>query len=88
MVKDGGRLQQLPGPKSALGLVKFDFLNNYGVYLHDTPAKSAFERDSRDVSHGCVRLERAMDLAKGLLADDPALDFRQDRRDVANGRHR
>ena len=65
---EGGRLIQSPGPQSARGLVKFDFDNPYAVYLHDTPAKAAFDRSSRAVSHGCVRLERALDLAHLLLA--------------------
>ena len=60
-------LVQQAGPKSALGQVKFEFDNAYGVYLHDTPAKHAFTLDAREVSHGCVRLERAVDLAKTLL---------------------
>ena len=60
-------LVQQAGPKSALGQVKFEFDNAYGVYLHDTPSKKAFSLDARDVSHGCVRLERAVDLAKTLL---------------------
>ena len=60
-------LVQQAGPKSALGQVKFEFDNAYGVYLHDTPAKQAFSLDQREVSHGCVRLERALDLAKLLL---------------------
>jgi murein L,D-transpeptidase YcbB/YkuD len=68
---DAGRLQQKPGPDSALGLVKFDFDNPYAVYLHDTPAKAAFDRAGRAVSHGCVRLERAVDLANLLLANAP-----------------
>lgn len=68
VTKDDGRLMQKPGPDSALGLVKFDFDNPYAVYLHDTPSKAAFSRDARAVSHGCVRLERAMDLAGVLLA--------------------
>lgn len=63
-----GRLVQAPGPDSSLGLVKFDFDNPYAVYLHDTPSKAAFSRDARAVSHGCVRLERAMELAGMLLA--------------------
>lgn len=62
------RLVQAPGPKNALGLVKFQFDNKYSVYLHDTPAKAAFAQSQRSVSHGCVRLERAVDLAKLLLA--------------------
>ena len=60
-------LVQQAGPKSALGQVKFEFDNPYGVYLHDTPAKQAFSLDQREVSHGCVRLQRAVDLAKLLL---------------------
>ena len=60
-------LVQKAGPKSALGQVKFEFDNAYGVYLHDTPSKTAFNLDSREVSHGCVRLQRALDLAKLLL---------------------
>jgi murein L,D-transpeptidase YcbB/YkuD len=60
-------LVQKAGPKSALGQVKFEFDNGYGVYLHDTPSKQAFNLDNREVSHGCVRLQRAVDLAKMLL---------------------
>ncbi len=70
---DGGkRLQQKPGPQSALGRVKFDFENPYAVYLHDTPAQSAFGRYERLVSHGCVRLEHPLALAQLVLRDDPA----------------
>lgn len=66
-VQDGDKLVQKPGEGNALGQVKFLFDNNYSVYLHDTPAKAAFSRPQRSVSHGCVRLERAVDLAKALL---------------------
>ena len=69
-MKDG-RLVQRPGPEAALGLVKFDFENAYAVYLHDTPAKAAFARSQRAVSHGCVRLAQAVPLAKALLANEP-----------------
>lgn len=69
---DGGvRLQQKAGPKAALGRVKFDFPNRYGVYLHDTPAHSGFGRYERQISHGCVRLERPVVLANALLDGDP-----------------
>ncbi len=64
-------LMQKAGPKSALGQVKFEFDNAYGVYLHDTPSRAAFGRDQREVSHGCVRLQRAVDLAKVLLKGVP-----------------
>lgn len=66
----GGMLQQKPGPGSALGLLKFDFNNPYAVYLHDTPSKGGFARESRLASHGCVRLEKPMALARALLAGD------------------
>lgn len=67
----GVKLVQKPGPKNALGQVKFLFDNDYGVYLHDTPARAAFSRANRSVSHGCVRLERAVDLAKQVLSAEP-----------------
>jgi murein L,D-transpeptidase YcbB/YkuD len=66
------RLQQQPGPKSALGLYKFDFDNPYAVYLHDTPSQSTFASFSRLASHGCVRLEKPAALAQLLLRNDPA----------------
>jgi murein L,D-transpeptidase YcbB/YkuD len=68
---EGTRLVQKPGPENALGQVKFLFANRYSVYLHDTPARSAFAREQRSVSHGCVRLERALDLAQLLLSNQP-----------------
>ncbi len=64
------RLQQ-SSAKSALGKVKFDFDNPYGVYLHDTPTQGTFDRYSRLASHGCVRLAHPVDLAKLMLQDDP-----------------
>ncbi|HTI66073.1 MAG TPA: L,D-transpeptidase family protein [Caulobacteraceae bacterium] len=67
----GSRLQQRPGPGNSLGRIKFDFNNPFGVYLHDTNAKAVFERDTRSVSHGCVRVERPEELANLLLGTDP-----------------
>ena len=54
-----------------LGQVKFEFANPYSVYLHDTPAKAAFDRAQRSVSHGCVRVEGALDLAGRMLSREP-----------------
>ena len=70
---DGGgtRLQQAAGDQSALGRLKFDFDNPYSVYLHDTPAQAGFSRWDRLASHGCVRLEKPVELADLLLAGDP-----------------
>jgi murein L,D-transpeptidase YcbB/YkuD len=68
---DGGsRLQQKAGPLAALGKLKFDFNNPYGVYLHDTPSRARFDSFSRLASHGCVRLQKPTELAKALLAGD------------------
>lgn len=66
-VQIDGRLQQLPGPKNALGVVKFDLPSPFGVYLHDTPAKALFDRSRRALSHGCMRLEKPQALAEALL---------------------
>ena len=69
---DGGsRLQQKAGPLAALGKLKFDFVNPYGVYLHDTPSRARFDSFSRLASHGCVRLQKPIELAKALLEGDP-----------------
>ena len=64
-------LRQEPGKNNALGRIKFIFPNKFAVYLHDTPQRSLFERVQRDFSSGCIRLEKAPDLAKYLLAEDP-----------------
>jgi murein L,D-transpeptidase YcbB/YkuD len=64
-------LRQRPGPRNALGLVKFVFPNNFNVYLHDTPADRLFARIERDFSHGCVRVEEPVKLAEYVLRDQP-----------------
>ena len=64
-------VRQKPGPKNALGLVKFLFPNSYNVYMHDTPAPELFARSRRDFSHGCIRLEKPADLAAWVLRDNP-----------------
>jgi murein L,D-transpeptidase YcbB/YkuD len=66
------RIVQLPGPENALGRVKFIFPNGHAVYLHDTPSRNLFDRGQRAFSHGCIRTENPIDLAKRLLADQPA----------------
>ena len=64
-------VRQKPGPKDALGLVKFVFPNSYNVYMHDTPSTEFFARSRRDFSHGCIRLEKPADLAVWVLRGNP-----------------
>lgn len=67
-------LKQPPSNGNALGRVKFMFPNRYNIYLHDTPSKSLFNRETRAFSHGCIRLSDPFDFAYALLAgqtDDP-----------------
>jgi len=65
-------LRQGPGPGNALGRVKFMFPNRHNIYLHDTPSRSLFSRETRAYSHGCVRLQRPLELAYHLLARQEA----------------
>jgi murein L,D-transpeptidase YcbB/YkuD len=64
------RIRQRPGPRNALGLVKFVFPNDANVYLHDTPTRSLFRKPRRDFSHGCVRVEDPVGLAEWVLAGE------------------
>lgn len=65
-------LEEPPGPANPLGSIKFMFPNNFAVYLHGTPNRALFTKDRRNLSHGCVRVERPAALAAYLLKDaDP-----------------
>lgn len=63
------RFRQRPGPANALGRIKFMFPNEFSVYMHDTPSRHLFERDSRTFSHGCIRVARPLALAQYLLKE-------------------
>lgn len=62
---------QRPGPENPLGRMKFSLPNEFNIYLHDTPNRELFSRAVRNFSHGCIRLERAVELAVRLLEADP-----------------
>ncbi|HJS55600.1 MAG TPA: L,D-transpeptidase family protein [Chitinophagaceae bacterium] len=64
-------IRQKPGPGNALGKVKFLFPNSFNIYLHDTPAKSLFEKDKRAYSHGCIRVREPEKLANYVLRNQP-----------------
>jgi murein L,D-transpeptidase YcbB/YkuD len=65
------RVRQRPGPKNALGFVKFLFPNDFNIYLHDTPNHGLFEEDVRAFSHGCIRVEKPAELAQWVLGWPP-----------------
>jgi murein L,D-transpeptidase YcbB/YkuD len=67
------RLMQPPGPRNALGKIKFKFPNNFSVYLHDTPTKHLFKKSRRAFSHGCVRLSNPLSLLNSI-SNDPSLE--------------
>jgi len=67
----GVRLRQEPGPANLMGRLSFVFPNPFDVFLHDTPDRSLFERDTRTFSEGCVRIEKAMALALHTLRRTP-----------------
>jgi murein L,D-transpeptidase YcbB/YkuD len=69
---------QQPGPENSLGIIKFEFHNNYSVYVHDTPTKYLFKTDVRAYSHGCMRCQDPVDLAKTVLDYDSLRKKRND----------
>jgi murein L,D-transpeptidase YcbB/YkuD len=64
------KVRQEPGSHNSLGILKLEFSNNYSVYIHDTPNKNLFNTIQRSYSHGCVRCQNVVDLAKTILIAD------------------
>ena len=67
-------LRQEAGPQNIMGQVKFLVPNKYSIYLHDTPYREDFPKNVRMFSHGCIRLEKPLDLAEYILREFPAWD--------------
>jgi L,D-transpeptidase YcbB len=82
------RFWQEPGPTNPLGQVKFILPNEFDVYLHDTPSRSLFTKTVRAFSHGCVRVEKPLELAEYVLRDDPQWSGEALRAAIAQGRER
>jgi murein L,D-transpeptidase YcbB/YkuD len=73
-VADGtveAHIRQKAGPGNMMGAMKFGFVNDYGIFLHDTPHKDFFAKAKRNLSLGCVRVEKPPVLAQWLLGRDP-----------------
>ena len=86
MYVQNGTVIQRAGPTAALGYVKFELRDSYAIFLHDTPSKGAFNLAMRQRSHGCVRVQNAVEFARLLLSPDPTLlgqfDTAQDTRET------
>ena len=63
-------VRQPPGPRNALGFVKFIFPNDHAVYLHDTPSRNLFAAEQRALSHGCVRVDQPFKLGQQILRSE------------------
>jgi L,D-transpeptidase YcbB len=81
-------LRQDPGPRNALGRVKFIFPNDHAVFLHDTPNQKLFDRTERAFSSGCIRVENALELARLLLNDEEQWDRKAIDRVIRSGKTR
>ncbi|WP_208993173.1 murein L,D-transpeptidase [Roseibium sp. TrichSKD4] len=77
-------VRQYPGAKNALGVVKILFPNKHHIYMHDTPAKSLFNKDTRAYSHGCVRLHDPKAMAAAVLGKSKDYVSQQ----IAKGKNR
>jgi len=80
------RIRQRPGTKNALGDIKFIFPNNNNIYLHHTPSIKLFKSDRRDFSHGCIRVEDPVALARFVLRDEPEWTEERIRDAMGNGK--
>jgi L,D-transpeptidase YcbB len=76
------KVRQLPGPANSMGRIKIGFPNSSDIYLHDTPNKSLFTQDDRDLSHGCIRLQDAERLGRWLMGRDPESASREPEQNV------
>ena len=82
------RLRQDPGPTNPLGRVKFMLPNKFAVYLHDTSSPSLFRRTVRTFSHGCIRVEKPVELAAHLLRHNPGWDLERIQSAMTGGARR
>lgn len=80
------RIRQRPGARNALGDIKFVFPNRNNIFLHHTPTTQLFDRDRRDFSHGCIRVEQPVELATFVMQRQPAWSEDRIRQAMAAGR--
>lgn len=61
--------RQSSGSENAMGVLKFELENPFSIFLHATSNPMVFEQDNRFLSHGCIRLEKPLELARAILGD-------------------
>ena len=81
-------IRQRPGPKNALGRIKFIFPNKHFVFLHDTPAKSLFSRNMRAFSHGCIRVEKPLELARIIFKGSKRWNLEKIKEIISSGKNK
>ncbi|NOZ91034.1 MAG: L,D-transpeptidase family protein [Epsilonproteobacteria bacterium] len=74
------RIMQPPGPRNALGKIKFKFPNKFNVYLHDTPTKRLFKKTKRAFSHGCIRLSQPQKLLEIIASFNDNIDLKKSKK--------
>ena len=82
------RLMQPPGPRNALGKIKFKFPNRFSVYLHDTPTRYLFKKSFRAYSHGCVRLSQPQKLLETIAGFNKNINIRKAKKILKGKRKR
>jgi len=74
------KFMQPPGPRNALGKIKFKFPNHFAVYLHDTPTKKLFKKYPRAFSHGCIRIAKPNALLATFAKYESAINYNRSKR--------
>jgi L,D-transpeptidase YcbB len=82
------RFRQEPGRRNPLGRIKFIFPNACEIYLHDTPTNHLFGRQRRDFSHGCIRVEKPLELAAHLLKDQDSWTKQKIQAEIHKGKRK
>ena len=80
-------IRQKPGPQNALGRIKFIFPNKHFVFLHDTPAKNLFSKTIRAFSHGCIRVEKPLELAELLFKNSKKWNIEKIKKAISSNKN-
>lgn len=86
VLRGAKRIRQRPGPRNPMGDIKFVMPNKDSIFLHHTASPQLFSKQQRDLSHGCVRVEDPVQLAKFVLNNDPNWDDKRIHEAMGNSR--